>query len=218
MKTLKVFLTLTVVMTILIFTSCSKEQELLQNLSTVQEEVSHFDETNSEALTWDQLPAELRDAKPLNNDADEFLRSCSYNSQSGSWGGNGGSPFNYNPSTCHRIYAVAIKAGSRVDRLVVWYKSKNGTIYVGLDEGGNGGTYYFQLFSSDGSEFIRKVAGRAGSRIDRLSIYTNKKSFSYGGNGGTYFAFQPPYGTRIRGFHGRSGNEINRIGFYGYAY
>ena len=218
MKNLKAIFAMTII-TMIVMSSCSKEEVTSLDVADGNEqEVPHFDETNSETYTWDQLPSELRDAKPLSELENIDERGyCPNNSQSGSWGGNGGSSFNYKPTNCAKIYAMAIRSGSRVDRLVVWYKDfSTNTIYVGLDRGGSGGNYHLQFFSTDGSEFIRKVAGRSGSRLDKLSIYTNKKSFSYGGNGGSSFVFQPPYGNRIRGFYGRSGSEIDRIGFYGY--
>lgn len=179
----------------------------------------HYDETNTEALTWDQLPDELKNAKPLPKDlSDPKLSSYSYSV--GPWGGSGGYYFSCLPANNNQIYAMAIQAGSRIDRMVVWYKINN-TVYVGMDEGGTGGTYYLQYFTDD--EYINRVSGRYGTAYNRITIHqlsftTNYKTFTYGGNTGTAFSISTlPSDYQILGFYGRSGDEIDQIGFYVYT-
>ncbi|WP_368668126.1 jacalin-like lectin [Aquimarina sp. RZ0] len=59
------------------------------------------------------------------------------------------------------------------------------------------------------------MAGRSGRVLDRISIYTNKKSFSYGGNGGAAFNVSIlPSGFQVLVFFGKSGSLIDQIGFY----
>ncbi len=189
--------------------SCQKE-ELNESIEKV-EVLPVYDDTNSEKLDWDSFPQELKDAPPLENNTKNNSKAYSYSI--GPFGGGGGSAFSVNPPTGTKIHAVAMRTGSRVDKLIIYYRAPNGNIYKGLDRGGNGGSYYIHFFSAD--EHIRRISGRSGSRLDKLTIYTNKKTFTHGGNGGAYFnAAIPPSGFEILGFFGRSGSNIDRIGFY----
>lgn len=178
-----------------------------------------FDATNSTALTWDQLPAELKNATEIKGTDDNKNARVSgalyYSNKIGPWGGWGGSSFSVLPPSATRIYAMAISAANVIDRIVIWYVAPNGTIYVGADRGGNGGTYNVQYFSPD--EYISGIEGRSGGLLDQLTIYTNRKVFAYGGSGGTPFYAQIPVGYQVLGFWGRSGWYIDQIGFYVYT-
>ena len=201
---------------IVILNACSQRDKETPAPQTAK--VPHFDETNSVTYTWDKLPAELRNASPIVSEkssanAREAVSNYSYSI--GPWGGGGGGYFNILPPSGSRIYAMAIRSGSYVDRLTVWYIRSDGSIYVGGDVGGNGGSYYLQFFS--GNEYIYSVAGRSGKHLDRLIIYTNYKSFGYGGNGGSVFNAGVPAGYQFLGFWGRSGSLVDQIGFYVYT-
>ena len=209
-------------------------------------DTSHLDfhEGNTESVAWQELPAELREAEriemselPMEMDRNlisdpselESLSQNTYPNRSSSclsyyagyspsWGGNGGGSFSLYPTrTGSEIYAIAIRAGSYVDRIMVWYRDSNGDLYYGGGVGGDGGSYYIQFFSSD--EYIHTVRGRSGAYLDRIEIYTNRKSFGYGGYGGGPFSYSMinNYGRyRVLGFYGRSGSFIDRIGLYIY--
>ncbi len=204
---------LSLIFTIALFTilcSCEKQEVL------VKESLPQYDETNSEQFKWEELPEELKNAHPLDYHSEEQISAQSKARFAiGPWGGNGGSYFSFAPSTTSdlRIYAIAMRADRRVDRLVVWYISPStGTIYKSIEKGGNGGTYYLNFFSSD--EVIISAEGRSGSRLDYLKFFTNKKTFGYGGNGGRYFLANIPSSYHINGFFGRSASEIDQIGFF----
>lgn len=189
--------------------SCQKD-EINENEENVQV-LPNYDDSNSELVEWNSFPEELKNAIPIENATENGSKAYSY--PVGPFGGGGGSAFSVNPPSGTRIHAIAMRTGSRVDKLIVYYVSPSGTIYTGMSRGGNGGSYYLHFF--DSNEYIKRIAGRSGSRLDRLTIYTNKKTFTHGGNGGSYFnAAIPPSGFQILGFFGRSGSEIDRIGFY----
>lgn len=201
--------------------SCKEKEQVTPTVSSADlsaqtAKVPHFDEKNSITYNWDKLPAELRNAIPIvsgksNANAREAGSNYSYYSYYiGPWGGSGGGYFDMLPPSGSRIYAIAMQAGSLVDRLIVWYIGSNGSIYVGGDVGGNGGAYYLQYFSGD--EYISSVGGRSGAYLDRLTIITNYKSFSYGGNGGAEFFKSALPGYQILGFWGHSGAYIDQIG------
>jgi len=205
--------------------SCTKSNESIISSTDSQPssvtKVPNFNESNSTKITWDQLPEKLRNATPLSASTIEAgtgkggpsLRSY-YGYSVGPWGGARGSSFSITPPTGSRIYAIAIRSGAVIDRLTIWYITETGTIYLGLDNGGNGGSYYLHYFSYD--EYIYYVFGRSGGYVDHLSFYTNKKSFSYGGSGGSPFAVGVSNNNQILGFYGASGTLLDRIGFYVY--
>lgn len=215
----KLQLVLIVSLSVFIF-SCNKKDVAPQQQN--ESKVPHFDETNSSKVSWDQLPSELKNAMEIKPETNKPQSSgimssafSYYSHMVGPWGGSGGYPFSIYPPDGSRIYAIAISSGGLIDRIVIWYQTANGTIYVGGDRGGSGGIYHVQYFSSD--EYIVSVSGRSGGLLDRLTIHTNRKSFSYGGNGGTPFYVSVPYGYQVLGFWGRSGGVIDQIGFYVYT-
>lgn len=207
--------------------SCSKKDEVIapqnENQAAAAQQpagVPQFNEANSKKVMWDELPAELKNATPIETKVEQTKGSArglysSYRYYVGPWGGGGGSPYYIYPPSGSRIYAMAIRSGALIDRITIWYMTSNGTIYVGGDRGGNGGGYYLQFFAAD--EYIYYVAGRSGLYLDHLTMYTNRKWFSYGGNGGSPFAASVPYGYQILGIFGGSGIYIDRIGFYVYT-
>jgi hypothetical protein len=202
------FLTVLVLFSFMI--SCQKD-EINEDVEKTQV-IPSYDETNSELVDWNNFPKELKNAIPIKNDVDNNINKA-YSYSVGPFGGSGGGAFNVNPPSGTKIHAIAMRTGSLVDKLIIYYISPGGTIYTGMSQGGNGGAYYLHFFSSD--EYIKRIAGRSGRYLDRLTIYTNKKTFSHGGSGGSAFNVSiPPSGFQILGFFGRSGALIDRIGFH----
>jgi hypothetical protein len=223
--------------------SCSKENEISlpenagksaeqqnpsQNLAEAKLTVPEFNEKNSKKVPWDQLPSELRNATQLDNSkeptkelaqkgqAQAQTAVVSYKYQVGPWGGVGGGAYYIWPTRSgSRIYAIAVRSGSLVDAITVWYLDSYGQLYR-YGAGGTGGSYRISYFSAD--EYIYAAGGRRGQYLDHLYIWTNKKTLSYGGYGGTYFQYVTPSSYyQILGFFGGSGTLIDRIGFYVYS-
>jgi len=191
--------------------SCTEQEEA----APAKEALPHYDESNTQAVTWDEMPAELKNAAPISAINDGINTEVNpYVYQLGPWGGNGGSTFQMIPPVGTKINAIAIRAGRLVDNITVWYRRSDGTVYVGGNQGGTGGTYYIQFF--DDNEYITQVRGRSGRLVDQIGFVTNRKSFAYGGNGGTAFFSAVPAGYQILGFWGNSARLLDKIGFYVY--
>jgi hypothetical protein len=124
-------------------------------------------------------------------------------------GGGGGSPFN-DGAQAGRITEVRVRCGDEVDSIqAVWDNNP-------LEEhrhGGNGGNGPFALALA-ADEYITGISGKKGSRVDKMSIFTNKRQFGpCGGNGGdSDYTYSVPEGWRLVGFHGRSNVGLDSIG------
>lgn len=126
------------------------------------------------------------------------------------FGGNGGREFKdmleFNPAVWGQITSVFIKHGSRIDGIGVLYAGGQNFEY-----GGGGGSQ--SEIRLEEAEYITKVAGRSGARLDQLRFETNKgRSFQFGGDGGKYFEVNLG-GDSLVGLVGRSGKEVDKIGF-----
>jgi hypothetical protein len=200
-------------------------QQNLTDAKSLSRGLPELNEKNSKKLTWDQLPAQLRNAKRLQNlqqlpkkaVANATTSSISYQYAYGYWGGTGGSSFAIYPTIAgSRIIAMAVRSGAYVDAITVWYMDPWGNVYYGGSAGGSGGDFYLAFFDAD--EYIYAVGGRSGQYVDHLYIWTNKKTLSYGGYGGYYFQYVLPSSYyQVLGFWGGSGSYIDRIGFYMYS-
>jgi hypothetical protein len=217
MKKLNFILMIT--MTVFIF-SCNKKESIqpVEEKSVAVAQSSSFNEKNSNAISWNQLPEKLKNAEIYNADHSSGTVGkvdASYLTSVGPWGGRGGNPYAIYPlASTDKIYAIAIRSGSFVDGITVWYIRTNGSIYASV-AGGTGGIFYLQLFGAN--EYITAIAGRSGTYLDRLTIYTNSKNFSYGGNGGN--AFYAGAGTsQILGLYGSAGKYIDKIGAFVYTF
>jgi hypothetical protein len=62
-------------------------------------------------------------------------------------------------------------------------------------------------------QFLTKVAGRSGARVDHLIISSGNKKIDGGGGGGSQFEWVPAKNNFMLGFAGRSGNELDQIQF-----
>lgn len=207
-----------ITMSVFIFSSCEKEAiQPAEQKANVAVSTNEFNEKNSKAVKWNELPDELRNAEMFNSEVPEGESAkiaASYITYVGTWGGGGGSFYSIYPkASADKIYAIGVRAGAYVDGLSIWYIRPNGTLYSYV-VGGTGGVFYLQLLSS--SERITAIGGRSGLYLDRLTVYTNYKSFSYGGNGGGPFYAGAGY-NQILGFYGGAGKFVDRIGAYIYS-
>ncbi|KAA1243437.1 hypothetical protein [Aquimarina sp. RZ0] len=135
-------------------TSCEKKEvnEILnENIQQDTQKLTHYDEANSSLVDWNDFPKELKNAIPLENSSSysNHKNSKAFSYSVGPFGGGDGSAFSVNPPSGTKIHAIAIRAGSKVDKITIFYISPAGTIYTGTDRGGNGGIYHIQFFSDD---------------------------------------------------------------------
>ncbi len=207
--------------------SCQPEQEKVNPTPTTAgvDNAVEYDESNTPKMTWEQLPAELRNAIPIETtesspNGREAVAIFTY--KFGPFGGRGGYPFNISPPNYSRLLAVAIRSGSLIDRIQFWYRRSDGTIYT-AGAGGSGGLYYLKYFET--GEYIYKVTGLSnGTYVNRLRFYTRKtgsastfRILTYGGPDGNPFYAEVPPGYQLFGFWGKAGSLVDNIGFYGYT-
>lgn len=131
-------------------------------------------------------------------------------------GGDGGSPFDdVNVNTFipqqTRISALQMRSGARIDKLSVTYQNSTGTWTA--EHGGDGGGLGNKLTLMAG-QFVTRISGRSGARVDHLTFtITNGSTLDGGGNGGGPFDWSVPGGSFLLGFSGRSAAELDRIQF-----
>ncbi|CBJ36457.1 conserved protein of unknown function [Ralstonia solanacearum CMR15] len=136
--------------------------------------------------------------------------------QSPARGGNGGSPFNdvdINTYIQNQTYvsAVQLRTGSEVDALIVTYQATAKSTSMQTYHGGGGGSFSQTLQVRPG-QFIKKLSGRSGSRVDQLRItLDDDRSVAGGGGGGSPFDWQVPSGSVVMGFAGRSGSRLDQV-------
>ncbi len=127
-------------------------------------------------------------------------------------GGGGGSPFSDDLTEACALVGVNIRHGGRVDAIQGIYSTPSGVNVPGPRYGGSGGT--LDSFTLVAGEFITRVDGRSGNSIDSLQFTTNKGNVfgPYGGGGGNVFSALT--GLQVMGFFGRSGAELDAVGFF----
>lgn len=200
--------------------SCEPEDEGMQPINdgvpSGDATLPHFDESNSEMIQWEQLPDDLTQAIPLENEASENENArtnfSEFSFHYGPFGGTGGKGFAIIPPSGSRIYAIGVRAGAKIDKLLIWYKRSNGSVYLGGSPGGNGGNYYVHLFASD--EHLKAINGMSSNVINQLGFVTNKKSFTYGAHVGEGFYASVPPNYQLLGFWGKAGALLDQLGFY----
>ncbi|POZ59936.1 jacalin-like lectin [Chromobacterium alticapitis] len=135
---------------------------------------------------------------------------CAY-TRTQQFGGEGGSSFADNLTEVCRLSQINIRHGSRVDSIQGVWITPSGDQVTGSKHGGDGGELTSIVLA--GNEYIVRVDGRSGSRVDQLSFTTNLGNVygPYGGSGGSAFSLS---GTHIGGFFGRSGSELDSVGFF----
>lgn len=200
--------------------SCEPEDEGMQPINDGEpaKEVAlpHYDENNSEMLRWEELPDQLTQAIPLENEPIENENAktnfSEFSFHYGPFGGTGGKVFGIIPPSGSKIYAIGIRAGAKIDRFMIWYRKSDGSVYLGGSPGGNGGNYYVQYFASD--EYIKAISGKSSNVINQLGFVTNKKSFTYGEYVGEGFYASVPPNHQLLGFWGKAGTLLDQLGFY----
>jgi len=131
------------------------------------------------------------------------------------WGGDGGGPFNDVDLSTYisrrtRITAISLRTGSRTDRLNTTYCDDTGAQQT-KSNGGTGGSDRGMLQLLAG-QFVTKVWGRSGSKLDQLNVQiSDGRSIGGNGGGGGAFTWSPPAGSFVMGFKGRSGAEVDGI-------
>jgi hypothetical protein len=203
--------------------SCSKNKVMnpAQPMQTGTMPVSglpQFNESNTPALSWKELPEKLRNAERQNfstNEPNDARTNATYKYFLGPWGGSGGNAFYIHPSGDYdRIYAMGFRAGIYVDAMIVWYIRPDNTMYY-AQVGGSGGTYYVQYLNP--GEYLSGITGRSGAYLDMLGFCTNYKCFSYGGQGGSPFYAAVGATDQILGFFGNTGVYFDKISVWVYS-
>ncbi|MGC9539272.1 hypothetical protein [Streptomyces sp. UG1] len=96
--------------------------------------------------------------------------------------------------------------------------SRNAAFQLSDQFSGPHGDYYNDIDSVPAGARATTIALRAGSRVDQLSLtLSNGTTLAHGGTGGTTTSDcvtrTAPSGWQIAGFHGRSGDEVDKVGF-----
>jgi len=128
--------------------------------------------------------------------------------RSNTFGGNGGSSFDdsHDIDAWGRVRQIVVRHGSEVDSLGVFWA--NGNFF---NHGATGGTE--TVINLDPDEFISRVDGRSGDRLDQITFSSNKRTYGpFGGGGGSPFTVDFS-GKALHYLFGRSGSEIDQVGF-----
>jgi endonuclease/exonuclease/phosphatase family metal-dependent hydrolase len=132
---------------------------------------------------------------------------------SDSWGGPHGYAFNdvgELPAEA-AVSRVLIRTGSRVDRIETTLTSS----YV-MSHGGSGGTEASLTLGSN--EYLASMSVCSGEHEGRTRIFhvrfttTAGRTLAGGTTTGSCATYSAPSGWQIAGFHGRSGDEVDKIG------
>ena len=111
-----------------------------------------------------------------------------------------------------QVAQVGIRAGSRVDQVSLT-PAEQGS----FTHGGAGGTA--QSLTLTAGEYLTSATVHTGSRNGRTRVAGIRFGTSTGRtlSGGTFTSpgvtYQAPTGWQISGFHGRSGDELDKVGF-----
>lgn len=128
--------------------------------------------------------------------------------RSHTFGGNGGMSFDdsHDIALWGPIRQIVVRHGSAVDAIgVLW---GNGNFF---NHGGTGGTETVINLGAD--EFISRVEGRSGARLDQITFHSNKHTYGpYGGGGGNPFAVDFS-GKALHYLFGRAGTRVDQVGF-----
>ncbi|BCH65364.1 hypothetical protein RvVAT039_25800 [Agrobacterium vitis] len=134
------------------------------------------------------------------------------------WGGDGGSPFDDIDISTYisrktRVSAIGLRTGNRTDQLRTSYIDDTGQFST-KTHGGGGGSDRGTLQILEG-QFITRISGRSGNRLDQVQFQiSDGRGIGGGGGGGSAFDWSPPSGSFVMGFSGRSGNEVDRLQVY----
>ena len=129
--------------------------------------------------------------------------------RSSTFGGNGGSSFDDSHSDIAAwgpIKQIVVRHGNEVDSIGIFWA--NGNFF---NHGGAGGIETPINLAPD--EFIVKVDGRSGDRLDQITFHSNKRAYGpFGGGGGRPFTVDF-LGKALHYLFGRAGAEIDQLGF-----
>jgi len=121
-------------------------------------------------------------------------------------GGNGGSEFLFICNGNDYINNLTINSGSRIDSItpkcIYGNINKNGAKTNKI--GGNGGVEK-NIILNDGFD---RLEVNSGAEIDKIKIGNN----SYGGNGGGLNILSCSKGGKIKGFYGKAGDRVDKLG------
>lgn len=139
-------------------------------------------------------------------------------STSGYRGGGGGSPFDDIDITSYiqrktRIAAIGLRTGKRTDQLRTSYIDDTGQITT-KTHGAGGGSDRGTLQVNEG-QFVTRIWGRSGNRLDQVNFQlSDGRSIGGGGGGGSEFNWATASGKFVMGFLGRSGSEVDGLDTY----
>ena len=196
-------ITLVAALLALIISSCSKRaDDIVLPKATAQADVSNA--TAAETLyIWDQLPLDLKNAVLVNASYTDKYPAQSF----GAYGSIAGTGFSSFPPTGSKIYAMGFNTdNSGLNKIIIWYKGTDNKINFYAT--GVASNFYIQRFADD--EYISKISVYSGTIINKLTITTNKKAFTYGAAGGTLKSVYAP-ASQILGFWGYSSTNIAQL-------
>lgn len=188
------------------------DEVLKANTKTATHDIDIIQTQMSEYATDPTADFQPPTLPSLQNGSPELSFDVMYSPQ---WGGSGGGPFddvNINTYIRNktRISSIGLRTGARTDQLRTTYASDNASDETKV-HGGNGGGDQGTLQLLPG-QFVTKVWGRSGSRVDQLHIQiTGGNQIGGSGGGGGPYDWTPPAGAFVLGFAGRSGAEIDAI-------
>ncbi|KAI5988743.1 hypothetical protein EDD15DRAFT_2462463 [Pisolithus albus] len=119
-------------------------------------------------------------------------------------GGLGGQPWSdESPHGNFAIRGIRINFGHGIDRIQVLF----GTSTWGAS---HGQARLEDFFSLDPDEYITRIEGRSGQKLDAVQFFTNtgRSSRRYGGSGGNAFTWT---GDRLLHFNGRAGDSVDAL-------
>jgi len=137
---------------------------------------------------------------------------------SGPWGGEGG--LSWDDGVYTAIRQIVIFSGRAIDSITIEY-DKNGVSHWSARHGGLGGFETHKIPLDYPDERLLCISGYSGAffpngpvAIRSLTFSTNRRKYGpFGVEEGTFFE-SPTLGSRIVGFHGRSGLYLDGIGVY----
>lgn len=211
---MKNLLSLLVTLSVLFFASCSKEEV---NPSEGKIDADGNIVLTSEGLpeaTWDDLPADLRDAEEM---SDDELKALTIPSDL--WGSRTGTEFSSYCTSDMRIYAVGAKAGSIVDQFVVWYQyTSTGKVVYRIYGGTGGGSLtYIKTYGAYVKQVYRNIEnfygtqrlGGVGVRMSdgRVKQWGDKTSAGSVKEGWSSSAY-------VSGFYGYADRYMSSLGYF----
>ncbi|GLJ20599.1 hypothetical protein SUGI_0375130 [Cryptomeria japonica] len=136
----------------------------------------------------------------------------------GPWGGRGGNP--WDDGIYSGIRQIVVGFGTAIDNIIVEYV-RNGQSVWSARRGGNGGSRTETVKFDYPNEVLVSISGYYDTfgqsnalTVNSLTFHTNRRKYGpFGEEKGTYFT-SPSTGSKILGFHGRSGWYLDAIGVH----